>query len=395
MKHSNFTLKLACYLIFAALLAWLALYTFQAMNDPYRTVPATSCSSRESVPVRGIVAREERVLTSVYDAVSLALADGQRVSAGGTVALAYPNQTALQDAVQLSELQAEAAELNALLAAANAENAQQTDAEIQSNIRSLLAALRDRSFSDVEALSLTLQTRVFAAFSSPNDILSRLKSCNEEIDRANGKGTRTATPIPAPVSGLFSASVDGWEELCYDDLRRIEPDALQALMQEERSLPANALGKLVSGTRWYFAALTDAEKADRLRSEAAVSVVFGRYYGEQLTMKLEWISAEENGVRTVLLSCGESMGKMLNSRIQEAELVLREESGLRVPRRALHVDEDGKTCVYVQTGLQAEKKLVTVLEDFDDYYMVTGEALRLGDQIIVSGKNLFAGKVVG
>lgn len=395
MKHSNFTLKLVCYLIFAALLAWLAFYTFQALDDPYHTVPATSCSSRKSVPVRGIVAREERVLTSAYDAVNLTLEEGQRVSAGGTVAQAYPNQTALLDAVQLSELESEAAELNALLAAVNSESAQQTDSDIQNDIRSLRAALRDRSFADAESLCLTLQTEVFAAFSSPNDILSRLKECNDEIAKAKKKGTNAATPIPAPESGLFSASVDGWEALCYDDLRRIEPDALKALMREERTAPANALGKLVSGTRWYFAALTDAEAADGLRSRSSVQVVFGRYYGEQLTMKLEWISAAEDGVRTVLLSCGESMGKMLNSRLQEAELVLREESGLRVPRRALHVDEDGKTCVYVQTGLQAEKKLVTVLEDFDDYYMVSGGALRLGDQVIVSGKNLFSGKVVG
>lgn len=395
MKHSNFTLKLACYLIFAALLAWLALYTYQAMDNPYHTVPATSCSDRESVPLSGIVAREESVLYSVYDAVSIDLSEGQRVSAGGAVAQAYSNQDALLRAVRLSELEKEAGELNALLSAASAENSQQTDADIQAGIRSLRQAVRDRNFTQMENLSLTLQTQVFAAFSAPNDIISRMKECNSEISTLQNSGTRASTPIPAPVSGLFSSTVDGWEELGYDDLRRIEPDALKSLMQEERKTPANALGKLVSGTRWYFAALMDAGEADDLRSQSKVQVVFGRYYGQQLTMKLEWISAEQDGVRTVLLSCGESMGEMLNMRRQEAELVLKEQSGLRVPRRGLHVDEDGNPCVYVQTGLQAEKKLVTILQDFDDYYMVTSDTLRLGDQIIVSGKNLFEGKVVG
>ncbi len=395
MKHSNFTLKLACYLIFAALLVWLGIYTYQALDDPYRTVPATSCSERETVPLTGIVAREESVLYSVYDAVHIGLEEGQRVSAGGTVAQAFSSQEALHRAVHLAELEQEAEELNLLLSAAAAENSQQTDADIQAGIRSLRQEVLARDFSAAEELSLTLETQVFAAFSSPNDIISRLKDCNSEISQLQSAGTGGSTPIPAPVSGLFSTTVDGWEDLNYDTLRRIEPDELKSLMKEDRKAPAAALGKLVSGTRWYYAALMDAREADDLRSQRKVKVTFGRYYGEQLTMKLEWISSEMDGVRTVLLSCGESMGEMLNSRLQEAELVLREESGLRIPRRALHVDEEGNTFVYVQTGLQAEKKPVTILQDHDDYYMVTGENLRLGDAVIVSGKNLFSGKVVG
>ena len=48
-----------------------------------------------------------------------------------------------------------------------------------------------------------------------------------------------------------------------------------------------------------------------------------------------------------------------------------------------------------RAALLAEKKLVTVERDFGDYYMVTSETLRAGDQVIVSAKNLYEGKVVG
>lgn len=395
MKHTNLTLKLACYLIFAALLVWLGIYVFQAMDNPYRTVPATSCSHRETAALTGIVAREETVLYSVYDAVHIDLEEGQRVSARGTVAQAFDSEAALLRAVRLEELEQEAAELNALLSVAAAENSQQTDAEIQNDIRSLRQAVSSRDFTDAESLCLSLQTEVFAAFSSPTDILSRLKDCNEEIRQIQSRGVTGSTPIPAPVSGVFSTTVDGWEELNAEALEQIEPDRLRSLLKEERRPRDYALGKLVSGTRWYYAALMDSAQADRLRGKSRVSVVFGRYYGEELTMSVEWISAEKDGVRTVILSCGEGMNRMLATRRQDAELVFSEQSGLRVPRRGLHVDEDGNACVYVQTGLQAEKKLVTILEDFDDYYMVVGDALRVGDEIIVSGKNLFEGKVVG
>ena len=82
-------------------------------------------------------------------------------------------------------------------------------------------------------------------------------------------------------------------------------------------------------------------------------------------------------------------------RYQDAELVLSEETGLRVPRQGLHVDGQGRACVYVQTALLVEKKLVQVERDFDDYYLVTSSTLRAGDQVIISAKNLYEGKVVG
>ena len=89
------------------------------------------------------------------------------------------------------------------------------------------------------------------------------------------------------------------------------------------------------------------------------------------------------------------MADVLSMRYQDAELVLSEEEGLRIPRQSLHVDEQGRACVYVQTALLAEKKLVQIQRDFDDYYMVTSSTLRAGDQVIVSAKNLYEGKVVG
>ena len=135
MRNSNLTLKLACYLIIAALLVWLGIYAYQALNDPDRTVPVAGLSIRDSVNVRGIVAREEQVLYSVYSSVRVRLSEGTRVSAGGVVAEAYDSEEALLRAVRLAELRSEAEELTALLGAVGGENSQQTDSEIQSGIR--------------------------------------------------------------------------------------------------------------------------------------------------------------------------------------------------------------------------------------------------------------------
>ena len=395
MKNSNLTLKLACYLIVAALLVWLGIYAYQALNDPYRTVPVTGLNIRDTVEVRGIVAREEQVLYSVYSSVRVKLAEGTRVSAGGTVAEAYDSEEALLRAVRLAELRSEAEELTALLSMSGAENSQQTDSEIQAGIRELRQSVFEQDFTSAEAISQTLQTKVFAAFSNPADVQRRLREISDEIGSLEGQRAARSDDIAAPVSGLYSSTVDGWEELGYDRLKEIGPGELKELMREEHSAPAWSLGKLVSGSKWYFAALVDAKDADSLYGRKELSVRFGRYYAEQLVMRVEWLSPEENGQRTLLLSCSEHMSDVLSMRFQDAELVLSEESGLRIPRKGLHVDDHGNACVYVQTALVVEKKLVQVQRDYGDYYMVTSDTLRAGDQVIVSAKNLYVGKVVG
>ena len=395
MKNPNLTLKLACWLIVAALVVWLGIYAFQAMNDPYRTVPVTAAEDRDAVRVRGIIVRDEQVLYSVYNSVRPKLKEGERVPAGGVAAEAYDSDDALLGAVRLAELRAEAEELTALLSLSAGENSQQADAEIQAEIRRLRTSVASGNYLEAESLSQTLQTRVFAAFRSAEDIRARLQTVRAGIQELSVKYDRGGTPITAPISGLFSASADGWEELRSEDLEDLTPSALSALLSEKRNAPAYALGKVVSGARWYLAALVDAEDARRLSELSEVHVVFSRYMGEDLTMRLESLSSEENGSRVVILSCGESLAEMLTLRFQDAELVLSQDSGLRIPRKALHVDENGQSCVYVQTALLAEKKPVQVLKDFGDYYMVSSDVLRAGDEIIVSAKNLFDGKVVG
>lgn len=395
MKNSNLTLKIACYLIFAALLVWLGIYAYQALNDPYRTVPVTAMSRRETAQVRGIVARDEQVITSVYSAVSIDLGEGARVSAGGAVAEAFSSDEALHRALRRAELLAEAEELTALLADNGTENSRQMDEGIQAGIRSLRLSVSDGDFAGAETQAAALQTQVFAVFRSPDELMSRLSEVRAELQELESRYNDRGDLITAPISGLFSSSVDGWEDLSGKDLRSIDPAGLSALLEEERSAPAWALGKLVGGVKWYYALLIGEEDADALYGRNNLQVLFGRYYGEELTMHVERTGEAVDGQRVLLLSCSEALADIMGMRKQDAEILISEVSGLRIPRKGLHVDDKGNPFVYVQTALLAEKKPVRVLADYGDYYMVSSDTLRAGDEVIVSARNLYEGKVVG
>ena len=80
-------------------------------------------------------------------------------------------------------------------------------------------------------------------------------------------------------------------------------------------------------------------------------------------------------------------------------VVTKEYDGLRVPSSALRV-VDSKRGVYVLTGMQVKFVDVNVLYK-DDSYMICEKqtsdesVLRLYDEVIVKGKNLYDGKIVG
>lgn len=396
MKQTNITIKIAGSLIFLALLAWLGIYGYQALDNPYRTVRAVGYTVRDSAPVSGIVVRDESVLFSVYSSVYLTAEEGKRVSGGQTLAEAFDSEDALRRAVRAGELRQLIGQLTSQLdAAAAASDMLRLETDIQGDVQALRASLNSRELAGVEELALSLKTRVFTASSDEADIRGRLEAYQAELRELQRLSDAQSALITAPESGLFSTAVDGWEDLGTAALKKITVSALAALLEQERAVPDYALGKLVYGTKWTYAVLMDQAAADRLQLGKQVSILFGRYYNERLEMKVSWISALEDGQRAVLLTCDTDMTDVLSMRRQEAELVFTEEEGLRIPRSALHADEEGRACVYVQTGLQAEKKLVELCHDYGDFYMVTSDTLRLGDQVIVSARNLYDGKVVG
>ena len=395
VKNTNLPIKIAGFLIFAAVLGYLAVYGIRMLENPYRTVQALNTTLRDSTRIRGIVARQEEVLYSVYNTVYITAEEGKRVSGGHEVAEAFDSEEGLQRAVRIGELNRRIASLEAQQSRwSAAEDLQQLDKAIEDECAVLRSAALRRSFESLEETALSLQSLTFTAFGDSGEVADRLREYRQELSELQRRASSRSAIITSSRSGLFSSQVDGWEDLDLNALKSIGAAELTDLMKEERQPDDTALCKLVYGSHWYYAALVEDEEAQRLRLGSTANVRFGRYYGQELSMTVEWISPAENGYRAVYFSCSTNLADVLSMRMQEAELIFSQESGLRIPRQALRAAEDGSAFVYVQTGLRAEAKTVELVRDFGDYYVVRGENLHAGDEVIVSGKGLFNGKVV-
>ena len=105
-----------------------------------------------------------------------------------------------------------------------------------------------------------------------------------------------------------------------------------------------------------------------------------------------------SGKVAVVFACNAALSDTLAMRKTTADVVYSEHTGLRVPLKAVHMDDDGQAFVYVVTAAQLEKKPIEIIYQADDYCLVAqsteSNALRAGNDIVVSGKGLSDGQVI-
>lgn len=137
-------------------------------------------------------------------------------------------------------------------------------------------------------------------------------------------------------------------------------------------------------------------------------------------MDIERLSEPENGSVLAVFSATRSLADTTLLRRQTVELVFESVTGIRVPKEAVRVEQRTRTDpdteevityqetgVYAMVGAKAEFKLVTILAEGEDFFLVesapfqnpdntaeTKRALRSGDEIIVRAEDLYDGKIL-
>ena len=100
------------------------------------------------------------------------------------------------------------------------------------------------------------------------------------------------------------------------------------------------------------------------------------------------------------MSCLEMNKELATIRNAEVNIVSKEYKGLKLSRKALRVVK-GQSGVYVVSGMSLKFVKVDVIYSTDEYIVCKQEntddktVLRLYDEVVVKGKNLYEGKIIG
>lgn len=398
MKKTNTFTNIAMFVLFAAMLVYLGVYLFRSTQQSYATAPAVLVTVSESGQASGIVVREEQVIESDKEFLSLSVDDGKEVARGGELAIGVDSKAALDSASRARELKKEIAYVSSLLSrAGSASGASDLDSDVHSAILQLNAAVSAGSTSELDDICMNLSSLLFG---STTGAVSQgdLNALNAELHQLENAGAGRGS-ITAPAAGLFTSTIDGYESLTPSMLENLTPGSVDALERTTPSTPTNAIGKLVTAKKWYFASVMNKSDADRLNLGSSAALDFPQHYtGTVSATVLSKSEPDSDGKVAVVFACNAALADTLAMRKATADVVYSEHTGLRVPLKAVHMDDDGQSYVYVVTAAQLEKKPIEIIYQTDDYCLVAqsaeSNALRAGNEIVVTGKGLSDGRVV-
>lgn len=396
MKRTDRLTILTAIALFLAVAAYVAVYAYGALTDQTVTVEAALTSVSADGTASGIVVRSESVLQSSQPYIDISVQEGAKVAAGGTVATAMSGQAGLERAARMHELELEIARVSAAVEGiSSAGDLTARNAQLRAAVLELAGSVARREFDAVDAAAVNLRC---LTFDESEYTPAQLGALRAELDSLRQSSSADTSFLRAELSGVFSTAVDGYEHLSPADLQNLTPRGVEDLIASRDEVPEGAYGKLVTDYCWYFAAVMPDAGAANLTAGGYANLDFGRWYGGNVAARVVSVSDGYNGSSAVVFRCDTALAETLSMREVTAAVVFDEYNGIRVPAQAVRTDDEGSQFVWVITAMQLERKDVSVIYTSGDFCVVEREAapnaLREGNEIVVSGSDLYEGKLM-
>ena len=283
-------------------------------------------------------------------------------------------------------------------------NAEQLGRQVDDCFTDFLKALDGGGCAGLSArqeIFLHRATTLEAALGRPVDFTAETAETKRQLEELRAQINPDGfSRLQSPASGDYYPAADGLERaLTPQALEGIDtPEALRALQEMEPTDPPDAsLGKLVTGFRWYIAAVLPGGRAQQLEEGEKYQVMFPQESARSFSMKAEKI--RRGGAEAVVVfSCDENDDTVRCLRGARAEIVMDTVDGLKVPSAALRFLEKGEgqarlpyTAVYIVRAGQLQLREVEVLYQDESTAVVAWGRLNeaqpvWGDRITVKGK---------
>ena len=406
------------YIIAAALsilvIVYLCYHLFGTGSDSVLTEPAQRVVYTDDLVADGYIFKTESVLYTQYEgSISHLYADGQRVAKDAQVASVYSSE----HSVSHTELHDIDLRLSILTRSNKTAYTQSDMRYVDAEINRLFYGIRDQVESGSTEYLDTFCADFLVYLNQREIINNRRLNFNTEIAELQAQRERLLRggqgdeigPVRANVSGNYYSGVDGFENIFtsskVDTLTISSFDELTARSPEPlRSEAGTACGKLMTDYVWYLGCKADKRLSDHFKAGNTYSVSFPQDSDAVIDMELYRVEsdASEDQILLIFRSTVTPSGFRFD-RCQTVRIAETTAAGYRVPTSAVRVVE-GETGVYILKENVVRFKKVDILLEKDGYYLVaendpqkedSGDYLSAFDSIIVSGRDLYDGKVIG
>ncbi|MBQ9757465.1 MAG: hypothetical protein IJW15_03495 [Clostridia bacterium] len=402
------------FLIFAFAL-YVAINVALSYGGRIETMLVRTGTEEEVIAAEGYIFKDQTVITAPTSGyVYCEAEEEQRVKIGETVIHIHKNQV---DASASSELKMVEEKINELSAGKIKGDVFSNDsAKIEQEI---LLSLKDVPYlgykNNIKAVSeikdnvnsLIEDRRIIKGEAQPKDSSKELEELMAKKAELEKQYNIERTAVYAPTAGAFTSRVDGMEELLSTKkLGEVSVDYIKELDKKfekpsvlTKAKENDAVGKIVNNFNWSVAAVVPIERIEDVDVGDNIEIRLSDIGTETVMGTVSKIQPDEKGKAVLVVKSNRYINNIYSISRANVEFVKHHYEGFKIPSESIRII-DGKTGVYIIKSDKAKFVPVDILYNSKKWVVVaetlsTGDTtLKLYDELIVSGKELYDNKVV-
>lgn len=403
--NKSYALNVIKWIALIFVMVFILFQVYTVLYNPLSTDTAIFYQANDGISTSGLIIRDEVIVKSNLTGVkSYAVSEGGRVAKNGVIATVYGNEAVADTHLKIDELNKQIDTLTSVETYndLNAADLTLIKTKISNTLISILSKAQTGNLSDYsdsynDLLMLMNRKQIVTGevvnFDSLiGDLTMERDSLTSSIEKASGT-------IKSNCSGYFISSVDGYEGLISTDkLDELTCDTLNSITPSENQ-SKDIVGKVVQDYEWYIAAQVPLNDSMDFTEGSTVTLETQLKSTPELPVTVKYINKSGSSDKAVMVfSCKSMNEELAQTRNLPITIVKHAYSGLRINSSAIRV-VDGQKGVYVLESSQAKFVKVNILYSAQNYSICelntedTG-SLRLYDEIIVKGKNLYDGKII-
>ena len=411
MSQKNHSSTIGRRALSFALLFGMILYVgfqiYRGIFSGVTTEMAVQHSVYESIDAEGLVFRSETPISPVKNGyVYYAIENGTRVSKNSVIASVYGDAESGRIEEQIEQIDQQIATLKEIQSEGSTSQItlDVLNSQLNDTVYDYIRSTESGVFDDVEDTRfrlLSLMSKKQQLISKDSlDFSAKITRLNEKKKALKANYTKAKSAVRAPVAGYFANRTDGYESVLNPEaLTTLTPEMLQKYQEMPPKDTTNSGGKIVSGYEWYMACLISDSYYSVLGVGKSLSLRMSFVLDEAIPVTVHACNKNNKGQLAVVFRCDYMSEELSTIRKEAVQIQLVQHSGLKVPKRAIIVDETGQSGVYVRVGnVVSFRKIEQVFSEPADYVICKeideSGYLRMYDDIIVEGRGLYDGKIV-
>ena len=377
-------------------------------NHPIRTEVATLYTTTETVGFKGVYVRDEKLVSyPVRGVINYTHADGSKIAKNSVIAEVYASRNDIAIQQEIDDLTAQRAVLvdAESLVGTDTSQLESFSSQISEKHSLLMQHIFDgdyRSASKLKSEMLNLRSKRDIVKGTEVSYDDKIGEIDSRITELRRKITSEPYEISLGEAGYFVSTVDGYEnELNSSNVLDLTKERINEIILDETEYqnPSGVIGKLISGYNWYMAAVLDTVRLGTVFEGAVVTLRIG---SSQQNVKAEIINLKRqpDGSSVAVFKCDMFLADFIDSRVAQCKLLMEDYTGIRIPTDSIRVADDGRVGVFILDGIVVKFKEIKQIISEEDYTLVEDTTdlngyISLYDTVIVEGKDLYDGKIIG